>query len=104
MNKMSDEEKNTPIIEKIRDDIAEIRVILGRQEESLKLHIYRTTLAEKNLDLLRQEFHMHEDKLDKELKPINKHINLVDSAFKILGVLSILVSIVGGLLKIFRIL
>lgn len=60
------------ILGKIQEDISEIRQILARQEESLKLHIYRTELAEENINLLR-----------KQVEPVKKHVDFINNLGKI---------------------
>jgi hypothetical protein len=69
--------------DQIAGDISEIK-------EDLKLHIYRTKLAEENIELLRSD-----------LKPVEAHVQKVEGAFKFLGVISLLSSIAAAIVKIF---
>ena len=75
--------------EQMADDISEIKVVLARQEENIKLHIYRTEIAEKNLELLKNGF-----------KTVNSHVKMVQGAFKALGILSLLVGIAVGVARL----
>lgn len=74
-------------LEQIRDELSEIKQILARQEESLKLHIYRTELAEENIGMLRDE-----------IRPIKRHVDVVNTVSKILVVLIPLVVTIYKLL------
>lgn len=71
---------NNEKLDKIVEDVNEIKVILARNTSSLELHIKRTDLAEQNLEQLRQE-------VSDDLKPIKEHINMVKGAMWLLGVL-----------------
>ena len=76
------ENKLDRIVEKIdaiRDDIAEIKVDLAR-------HIYRTDIAEENIELLREE-----------LRPVEKHVEQMRGALNLVKILGI---ILGVLLSI----
>ena len=60
-----------------------IDVTLARQEENLKEHMRRTDL------------------LENEMRPIQKHVAQWEGGLKILGFVSIAISILLGILKIF---
>jgi archaellum component FlaC len=70
-------------LDKIEEHLSKIDVTLAKQHEQLAHHIYRTQLAENNIELLREE-----------VKPVKKHVALVDSIMKITGA----VATAGGLL------
>lgn len=78
---------------KLREFIDKTDERLFRIEMSLDEHMRRTDAAEKNLDLLRQDF-----------EPVKNHVVLVGAFVKgtglVLGALAALVSIVAGILKI----
>jgi hypothetical protein len=91
---------NTDLLEKLyekqermAEDLADIKVILAKQEENLKIHIYRTDLAEENIALLRQE-----------VKPVIAHVaglkKAIEISLKTLGALSVLVAIIVGFINI----
>lgn len=73
----------------IGKDITQIKVTLGKQEESLATHIYRTEIAEKNIENIK-----------KELEPVKDHVKAVNTILKALGILSIVLSIVVAIFKI----
>lgn len=56
---------------------------LIKQEANLEKHILRTDIAEKNLDLLRQEL----VKVDSAIAPIKKHVLIVEWTLKVGGIL-----------------
>jgi deoxyribose-phosphate aldolase len=65
-------------LDKITEDMTDVKVAQARIEVSQDLtkvimdeHIKRTALAEENIELLRQE-----------LKPVKKHVQLINNLFK----------------------
>lgn len=62
-------------IDKIGDHMSSIDVTLSGQHESLKEHIRRTEL------------------LERELAPIKKHVNMVDGALKMISIIAALAAI-----------
>jgi hypothetical protein len=60
--------------EKISENISDIKVTLGKQEENIAHHIKRTDLLEENIKLLKDE-----------LTPVKEHVNRVEGALKLLG-------------------
>lgn len=75
--------------EKTSEDITDIKIVIARQEESLKHHIRRTDLAEENMALLREE-----------MKPIHAHVNYINGALKFVGLLSLVAGFVASVIKI----
>lgn len=75
--------------ESIASDITEIKVILAKQEVSLDTHIKRTNLAEENIALVREE-----------LEPVKDHVKMVNNIFKLIGFISVIITIIVGILKI----
>lgn len=69
-------------VEQVAQDQSEMKVTLAGQAVQLEQHILRTKLAEENIELLR-----------KDLKPVEKHVNMVNGAFKFIGVLASLAAI-----------
>jgi len=63
-------------IDLIREDIAEIKVDLAK-------HIYRTDIAEENIEILRQE-----------LRPVEKHVEQMQGALNLLKILGIVLGLV----------
>jgi len=83
LNKISEDQ------EKMAEDIQDMKLILVRQEENLRVHIYRTELSEENIKLLRQQ-----------LVPMENHVKMVNGVFKFIGLVSLLVGIVVGIINI----
>jgi len=84
-------------IDKIQEDITEIKQTLVKNTASLDLHIYRTTLAEQRIEELHDEDNKMKDKLD-------AHINQIKGAAKMIALIgSILVALwqMGILAKLF---
>lgn len=70
-----------------------IEKVLIAQEMNLQTHMKRSDHLEQIVETLKT-------KQDKDIKPIQRHIAMVEGAFKLLGVLGLLVSILGGLAKL----
>lgn len=75
---------------KIDQRLDDIDKTLIKQEENLKLHMYRTDLAEKNLEVL-----------SNRIAPVEKHIMYVNGAFKLIVGLGIISGLVLTLIQIF---
>lgn len=66
-------------IDKVVDEITAIQITLAKQHVSLDDHIRRTSI------------------LENELKPIKKHVTMVDGVFKFLGFLALIGAGVEGI-------
>lgn len=75
--------------EHIANELAEIKVITAKQEENLRHHMYRTQIAEENIELLRGE-----------MKPVQDHVRIVEASLKILGLISLIVGLITGVIEI----
>ncbi len=64
-------------VDDISEKLCETNVILGAQHESLKLHMKRSDL------------------LEEAMKPLQRHVAMVDGALRLLGILATIVAIVG---------
>ena len=71
-------EKINEKLDKLTDDIVDVKVILAKQEENIKHHIKRTDLLEENVEILR-------DEMRKDLRPIKKHVQSVGNLLKFVG-------------------
>lgn len=78
------------ITQKIMEQLHAIDKTLVKQEEHLKVHIYRTEICETRLE-----------KIEDSLVPIQKHVSKLEGALKFIGVLAIVTSIMAGLIKVF---
>ncbi len=70
-------------LDRIEQRLNNIDVTLAVNTESLKEHIKRTNL------------------LEAAMEPIKAHVNRVDGALRFLGIVSLIVAIVTGLIKLF---
>lgn len=69
---------------------------LIKQEENLKLHMFRTSLAEQNLELLKTYIDQETTKIVEKIDPIDKHVNMVKVVAKFLtGLLAVIATIAG---------
>lgn len=68
-----------------------IEKVLLAQEINLKEHMRRTDALEKLMETIRE----------KEMLPIQKHVNMVEGVFKFLGLIALLLTIVSGIGKLF---
>lgn len=77
-------------LDKIEEKIANIDKTLERNTISLEFHILRTSQNEELIKALRAD-----------LKPVENHVNNLQGVLKGLGVLALVLSIVGGAIKLF---
>jgi HJR/Mrr/RecB family endonuclease len=77
-------------VDRIESKISSIDVTLAKQAKDLEHHIYRTELAEENLELIR-----------KEMIPVKKHVALMDASLKVIGAISSAVMFISGVYKMF---
>lgn len=90
---MNPEEVLNKIIEKldkIQDDLTDVKIIQARQEENLQEHMHRTSLLEESTEILYEE-----------VTQIKLHNSQINGIFKAIGVISTLVTITMGVLKLF---
>jgi hypothetical protein len=80
------------VLDKISDDVSELKVTSAKQEENLKEHIRRTELAEENLEILRTE-----------IQPLKEHVIVINGILKIVGAVSVIVGSIAGMIRIFEI-
>lgn len=80
------------VLDKISEDVSDLKVTSAKQEENLKEHIRRTEIAEENLDLIR-----------KEIEPLKEHVIVINGVLKIIGAISVIVGSTVGIVRIFDI-
>ena len=80
------------VLDKISDDVSELKVTSAKQEENLKEHIRRTEIAEENLELIR-----------KEMQPLKEHVIVINGVLKIVGAVSVVVGSIAGIVRMFEI-
>lgn len=75
-------------MDKILDKISNIDVTLAKQQISLDEHIRRTAIAEQHIEAIRED-----------IKPMQKHINMVQGGLKVLAALG---AVIFSILKLLR--
>ena len=76
-------------LDKVEEKISSIDVTLAKQAKDLEHHIYRTDLAESNIELLRTE-----------MQPVKRHVALMDASLKVIGAIASVVTFVIGVIKL----
>jgi len=82
----------TKIIEKLdtqSTDISEIRVDVAKNTISLDEHMRRTDIADENIQIIRSE-----------LKPLQKHVDAVNTILKLVGFLAVATGAIIGLSQV----
>lgn len=82
-------EKIDTKLDKVDERLNSIDVTLVKQESSLEHHIFRTGLAEEQLELLRAD-----------IKPLKKRHELMNGVFRIIGVAATGLGLLIGVAKI----
>lgn len=77
------------ILDKISEDISDLKVTVAKQEENIKEHIRRTELAEENLDMIRNE-----------IKPLKEHVIAINGVLKTIGIISVIIGSGAGFFEI----
>lgn len=77
----------------IGSDIVEIKIVQAKQQISLDEHIRRSEALERA-----------QEKLFNELEPIKTHVSRVDGAIKFIGIVSVIISILTGIVKLLQLL
>jgi archaellum component FlaC len=78
-------------IDAISGDITEIKVTSGRHEENLKTHMKRSDLAEKGINILKEE-----------MIPLKKRVIQTDTIIKFILTISSLIGVAVGILKFLK--
>lgn len=77
-------------IDRIDNKLEKMEVIQDKQEANLAEHLYRTELAEENIEMLRGD-----------IKPLEKHAYMINGGLKVLGAVSLIASLVKLLTLLF---
>lgn len=67
-----------------------IEKVLILQEENLRTHMKRSDNLEKLVDKLR----------DEDIKPLTKHVSMIEGALKLLGVISLITGMVVSVISV----
>jgi predicted nucleic acid-binding Zn-ribbon protein len=76
-------------LDKVDEKLSSIDITLAKQAKDLEHHIYRTDLAESNIEILR-----------KEMQPVKKHVALMDASLKVIGAIASVITFVIGIIKL----
>jgi len=87
------DERIYELLDKISEDISELKITSAKQEENIKEHIRRTELAEENLTMLRQE-----------IEPLKQHVVAINGVLKVIGIISVIIGSAAGFFQITNIL
>jgi uncharacterized coiled-coil protein SlyX len=77
---------------KIEDRLISIDTTLAKQEVHLQEHMRRSAANERAVELLSQQ-----------LSPIKKHVAMLEGSLKFVGILSLVLGVIGGVLKLLNI-
>lgn len=80
-------------LDKIAEDIAEIKVIQAEQAADLKHHIYRTDLNEETIQILR-----------KQVEPVLKSHERINGVLKFFGAIAVVAGIVKAVVEVVNLL
>jgi predicted nucleic acid-binding Zn-ribbon protein len=75
-------------LDRVESKLSNIDVTLAKQAKDLEHHIYRTDLAETNIELLRSE-----------MQPVKKHVALMDASLKVIGAIASIATFVIGIIR-----
>ena len=76
-------------LDKVDEKLSSIDITLAKQAKDLEHHIYRTDLAESNIEILR-----------KEMQPVKRHVALMDASLKVIGAIASVITFVIGIIKL----
>jgi len=77
------------MLDKISEDISDLKVTSAKQEENIKEHIRRTELAEENIQMIRDE-----------IQPLKEHVIAINGILKVIGIISIIIGCAAGIIQI----
>ena len=67
-------------IDKVQEDVNEIKLILARNTASLEEHMKRTAIAEERIEIVQEQ-------LSTQIEPIKRHVIMVNTGMKVLAAL-----------------
>lgn len=83
----------------IAKDISQIKVIVAVQSEQLKEHMRRTNLLEVRIEQVSKDSKIQTEAIENSIKPVQKHVDQINGALKLIGLIATLVSIIGVVWK-----
>jgi hypothetical protein len=84
-----DNQRLYELLDKISEDISQLKVTTAKQEENIKEHMRRTELAEENLQMIRQE-----------IEPLKQHVVAINGVLKVIGIISLVIGSAAGFFQI----
>lgn len=78
-----------PKFDKLEDEVVQIRIIQSSQASDLAHHIKRTNLLEERLEQIAEE-----------IKPVQNHVQKVNGAFILIGVVGTILGIAVSIIKL----
>lgn len=82
-------------LEKIQVDQTEIKVTLAKQSMDLNHHVFRTDLAENNIELLRKQLEQSAKLINDKIEPILQKENQVTGMIKLFGAVAAVIGTLG---------
>lgn len=76
-------------LDKLIEEMTELKEVSIKQEINLQNHMKRTELMEENMDILREE-----------VKPLQKRFDAQNTIFKLIGIGASIITVGAGLIKI----
>ena len=89
-------------LDKLDDRLNSVEKILIEQGVELKEHTRRSTAAEENMSLLREQHQEHKDEQNKELEPLKAHVSMMEGAGKLVGIVAVVIGIIGATVALFK--
>jgi hypothetical protein len=78
-------------LDRLIEDIGEIKQSQVGMQKDLAHHIYRTDLAEQSIGLLRSE-----------VEPIKRHVDMVSGGLKLIGAVIVMAGLILTVMQIFK--
>lgn len=87
-------------LDKLDDRLDGIEKVQIEQAGVLKEHTRRSTAAEDNLQLLREQREEDKMSIGEQIQPLQAHVTMVEGVGKFIALISLIVGIVGGIVAI----
>lgn len=85
-------------VDKMQEDISEIKVTLAVNTASLEQHMEQTMINRQEVKLTQEALKL----LEKELKPIHNHVLKVNFIVTVLGALGVSIGVLYSIIQIFE--
>lgn len=82
-------------IEKIDNNLTELRVTSAKQEENIRTHVYRTELNEANVETLRKQLEFSVKQFEEKLAPVLQRESQVTGMIKLFGAVAAVIGTLG---------